>query len=155
MGSCYSFLLSIISASGPQQRQQQRDSVLSCPHSESEMASRRGDGRGHSAVAGSTNGDGSGGGGALLAVDRTMSAPTIHFDGTYISGHGLALASVSIEQDAAYWEYHINNDRHDEDEDDNDNEDTSKIDYEEIRFGVCTAKNQSFYKALNADDGGE
>lgn len=40
-------------------------------------------------------------------ISRAMSAPTIQIQGCKISGCGLALGEIPIEQDAAYWEYHV------------------------------------------------
>lgn len=51
-----------------------------------------------------------------------------------MSGHGLALAGVSVEQDAAYWEAHIDIAG-----------EGSSID---VMFGVATKKDRKFYKAL-------
>ena len=44
-----------------------------------------------------------------LSISPKMSAPTIHMDDNRLTiwGSGLALAAVSIEQDAAYWEWHV------------------------------------------------
>ena len=43
-----------------------------------------------------------------LSVSRSMTAPTIEVkDGIEVSGMGLALVGTTIEQDAAYWENHI------------------------------------------------
>ena len=90
-----------------------------------------------------------------LAISMKMSAPTVELAGLKVSGLGLALAGVSIEQDAAYWEWHIesadgseaNNDP-EEDED----EDESLA----LKFGVATKKNSNFYRALDdPSDGGE
>jgi hypothetical protein len=55
-----------------------------------------------------------------------------------VSGRGLALAGAGIEQDAAYWEWHI----HQVPEGAN------------IMFGVATKKDRSFYNDLdNQSDG--
>jgi uncharacterized membrane protein len=57
-----------------------------------------------------------------------------------ISGHGLALASVAIEQDAAYWEAHI--------------EILTEGSSFEIMFGVATKKDRKFYNALEEQEEG-
>jgi hypothetical protein len=74
-----------------------------------------------------------------LDISTKMSAPTItrassNTNGV-ITGTGLALAGVPIEQDAAYWEWHI------------------QIDGKEkhigtIMFGVSSKKDSKFYKDL-------
>lgn len=75
--------------------------------------------------------------GKSLKIAREMSAPTVMVEGLTVSGDGLALAGVSIEQDAAYWEWHIE-------------EGTSK----DVMFGVATQKDRQFYRELeNAEEG--
>mmetsp|Transcript_23756 Transcript_23756/g.66342 ORF Transcript_23756/g.66342 Transcript_23756/m.66342 type:complete len:218 (-) Transcript_23756:259-912(-) len=76
-----------------------------------------------------------------LVVSRSKSSPTIQVkDGrTQVTGHGLALCAVSIEQDAAYWEWHIQIEPG-----------TKHID--DILFGVATNKNRGFYKKMK-DEG--
>eukprot|EP00566_Odontella_aurita_P027394 CAMPEP_0113540462 /NCGR_PEP_ID=MMETSP0015_2-20120614/8492_1 /TAXON_ID=2838 /ORGANISM="Odontella" /LENGTH=169 /DNA_ID=CAMNT_0000440265 /DNA_START=203 /DNA_END=712 /DNA_ORIENTATION=+ /assembly_acc=CAM_ASM_000160 len=71
---------------------------------------------------------------------RKMSSPKVQIDGPKVSGVGLALAGVPVEQDAAYWEWHI---------------DGSEDDSGALKFGVATKKDGKFYKALEiqADDG--
>jgi hypothetical protein len=65
-----------------------------------------------------------------------MSAPTIGTPtSNVVSGHGLALAGVSIEQDAAYWEWHIRL--------------GVKDTLESILFGVTSKKDPKFYKELH------
>lgn len=85
-----------------------------------------------------------------ISLSSKMSAPTIQTNQcNLISGMGLALIDVSIEQDAAYWEWHIetltNEDNEDEDDFDS---------FTSLKFGVATKKNANFYKALafNEDD---
>lgn len=98
-----------------------------------------------------------------LSVSRVMSAPSVdvqehckvrlvcvclfamivmktttltHMQHTYthkISGYGLGLVGVPIEQDAAYWEAHIEHD--------------SGMS-QEVLFGVATRKDQQFYRAM-------
>jgi hypothetical protein len=59
-----------------------------------------------------------------------------------ISGHGLALAGVPIEQDSAYWEAHVT-----------DLSGTSTTDQLEVWFGVASKKDRQFYKALEEETG--
>jgi hypothetical protein len=80
--------------------------------------------------------------GKSLVISQDMSAPTIEIaqDQRSISGNGLALAGVSIEQDAAYWEWHI------------------KIETdgsEDTMFGVSTRKDAAFYRRLEEQDDGK
>jgi hypothetical protein len=57
-----------------------------------------------------------------------------------VSGSGLALAGVSIEQDAAYWEWHMEIL-------------TGKSD--DLMFGLTTSKDAAFYRALDEADEGK
>jgi hypothetical protein len=57
-----------------------------------------------------------------------------------ISGFGLALAGVSIEQDAAYWEAQIDIPA-----------DGGAM---EVMFGVATKKDRKFYNALDEQEEG-
>ena len=110
-------------------------------------------------------------------ISRAMSAPTIQIQGYKISGCGLALGEIPIEQDAAYWEYHVQIPRtsarvgKEEEDDDNDNEEFHDVEMngeeEEdendhgtdpyaLKFGVATRKDRSFYKSLeNAEAEGD
>mmetsp|Transcript_33988 Transcript_33988/g.71503 ORF Transcript_33988/g.71503 Transcript_33988/m.71503 type:complete len:233 (-) Transcript_33988:2802-3500(-) len=100
-------------------------------------------------------------------VSRAMSAPTIQIQGFKISGSGLALANIPIEQDAAYWEWHVNlpglprpprDEDNEEDDDDfqdvqmngNGSSDNGSVDDDPyaIKFGVATRKDRNFYKSL-------
>mmetsp|Transcript_12405 Transcript_12405/g.23249 ORF Transcript_12405/g.23249 Transcript_12405/m.23249 type:complete len:211 (+) Transcript_12405:67-699(+) len=75
-----------------------------------------------------------------FSVSRQMSAPTVKINGLTVTGHGIALVNVSIEQDASYWEWHIATD-------DNvalDDDDGHSI----LKFGVATRKNRDFFEAL-------
>jgi hypothetical protein len=69
-----------------------------------------------------------------LAISAKMSAPTIAIDAPYISGNGLALIGVAIEQDAAYWEWHIKL--------------PPRTHVETILFGVAQKKDRKFYQEL-------
>lgn len=77
-----------------------------------------------------------------LCISRGMSAPSIEVeDRVLVSGRGLALAAVSIEQDAAYWEVHVEGGE----------------DAVEAQFGVATKKDRKFFASLeqsNEDDKG-
>lgn len=93
-----------------------------------------------------------------LAMSRGMSAPTIQLErDETVSGTGLALAGVSIEQDAAYWEWHItlspeiNDKRQTAGEDQEHHEDAASA----VKFGVATRKDAKFYKALKAHEDNE
>lgn len=99
-------------------------------------------------------------------LSRAMSAPTIRLQGFTVSGSGLALAKIPIEQDAAYWEWHVNlpglprhpddsdNDGEDEDEgrmesiNMDDNDDNNNNDPYALKFGVATRKDRHFFKSL-------
>ena len=113
-------------------------------------------------------------------ISRAMSAPTIQIQGCKISGCGLALGEIPVEQDAAYWEYHVHlpgssssrrlksedNDNGDEgefhdvemnggDDDDENDDDDGSYPYA-LKFGVATRKDRSFYKSLeNAEAEGD
>ena len=80
-----------------------------------------------------------------ITISSQLSSPHIQIssdDSLQVSGVGLALASVSIEQDAAYWEWHIESTPSDADADAEDDVGPS------LKFGVSTKKNQAFYEAL-------
>jgi hypothetical protein len=75
-----------------------------------------------------------------LAISRALSSATIEVqepDRTRASGYGLALAGVSIEQDAAYWEAHVDFVAS--------SSDSSRT---EIMLGVATKKDRQFFKDL-------
>ena len=55
-----------------------------------------------------------------------------------VTGYGLALAGVAIEQDAAYWEWHVS---------------MPEGKSDEIMFGVATKKDRSFFRALKESEG--
>jgi hypothetical protein len=56
-----------------------------------------------------------------------------------VTGHGLALAAVVIEQDAAYWEVHVEF---------GESADAS------VMIGVATKKDRKFYTAMEESDEG-
>ena len=94
-----------------------------------------------------------------FVISRKMSSPSVNINGLNLTGEGLALIDVSIEQDSAYWEWHIiAEDKKSEDDDDEDffSDETA------LKFGCATKKNREFYEALemneaddetNVDDG--
>lgn len=90
-----------------------------------------------------------------------------------MSGSGLALAKIPVEQDAAYWEWHVNlpglprypddGDENDDEgrmqsinmDDDNDNNNEGEDPYA-LKFGVATRKDRHFYKSLeNVEEEGD
>ena len=90
-----------------------------------------------------------------------------------MSGTGLALARIPIEQDAAYWEWHVHLPglpRPPREEDDNDDDEkfhdvymneseSSGVDEDDpyaVKFGVATRKDRNFYKLLQSveEEGG-
>ncbi|KAL3810502.1 hypothetical protein ACHAXA_005644 [Cyclostephanos tholiformis] len=117
-------------------------------------------------------------------ISRAMSSPTIRIrgGGREVSGYGLALGMVPVEQDAAYWEWHVamppgtkRRSSHDDaremeedvvDDDDDDDDDGESFhdvgvdddddDPYALKFGVATRKDRAFYVNLeNGDDGGD
>lgn len=75
-----------------------------------------------------------------LGFSRGMTAPTIEIENEYqISGYGLGLVGVVLEQDAAYWEVHI------------DIPEKSGVSYE-VMFGVATKKDRKFYDAQHEQE---
>jgi len=77
--------------------------------------------------------------GKHLIISRAMSSPTLDIeDNTKVSGNGLGLAGVSIEQDSAYWEWHLKIGGEGESKD--------------IKFGVSTKKDRAFYRNLDEQD---
>ena len=44
---------------------------------------------------------------SLYSISKSMSSATIKTRGLSVKGSGLALVDVSIEQDCAYWEWHV------------------------------------------------
>ena len=66
-----------------------------------------------------------------------------------VSGNGLALVGCSVEQDAAYWEWHIErtDGRSSDSIDAGLEDDDEEGDYSTPKFGVATKKDQKFYRA--------
>jgi hypothetical protein len=58
-----------------------------------------------------------------------------------VTGHGLALAAVVIEQDAAYWEVHVEF-----------GESADAV--ASVMIGVATKKDRKFYTAMEESDEG-
>jgi len=80
-----------------------------------------------------------GSGNDKFVVSRAMSSPTVSVERkTTVSGFGLALAAVTIEQDSAYWEAHVDG-----------IDENQEI---ELYFGVATKKDRSYYKSV--EEGG-
>lgn len=74
-----------------------------------------------------------------LSISRVMSAPSIEIkDRTTVSGYGLALLGVAVEQDAAYWEGHVDL--------------PEGKGPQEIMLGVATKKDRKFYTALEQQE---
>ncbi len=111
---------------------------------------------------------------ASHGISRAMSAPTVQIQGYRVSGSGLALGKIPIEQDAAYWEWHVhlpglprpppdedeNDDNEDEFHDVRMNGDSEEDDEEDdpyaLKFGVATRKDRNFYKSLeNVEEEGD
>mmetsp|Transcript_10107 Transcript_10107/g.20462 ORF Transcript_10107/g.20462 Transcript_10107/m.20462 type:complete len:233 (+) Transcript_10107:143-841(+) len=84
-----------------------------------------------------------GSGGKTLSISRSMTAPTIEVkdNGLELSGTGLALVGATVEQDAAYWECHVEIPG-------NDDAATAAVAAYEVMFGVATKKDRKFYDAL-------
>jgi hypothetical protein len=74
-----------------------------------------------------------------MMISKAMSALGIEYETPLtIGGYGLALAGVSIEQDAAYWEWQVK---------------IPNGNSNNIMFGVATKKDSKFYKDLEEADG--
>lgn len=84
-------------------------------------------------------------------ISQQMSAPTVNINRLSLTGSGLALVDVSLEQDACYWEWHIEipnpNAVHVESDEEEDDFFSSMS---ALQFGVCTKKTQEFYKTLGS-----
>lgn len=107
-------------------------------------------------------------------MSRKMSSPTVKFftdenvaDSTTnrspyctVSGSGLALACINIEQDSAYWEWHVETNEDSEEKssgNDSENffENRDSGNKTSLKFGVATSKNRKFYRILAANDEGD
>ncbi|KAL3826503.1 hypothetical protein ACHAXA_004340 [Cyclostephanos tholiformis] len=74
------------------------------------------------------------------SIDAAMSAPSINIAGDLmneVSGNGLALADVPVEQDRAYWEWRVNM-----------RIPSSNAVSSTIMFGVSNKRNSKFYEIL-------
>ncbi|KAL7538422.1 hypothetical protein ACHAWF_006085 [Thalassiosira exigua] len=70
----------------------------------------------------------------IHTIDTTMSAPSISVTNDLkneVSGHGLALLDVPVEQDSAYWEWQVKTNEH-----------------PTLMFGVSNKRNSKFYEIL-------
>jgi hypothetical protein len=69
-----------------------------------------------------------------LVISSEMSAPTLKIEegNVVLTGHGLALVATALEQDAAYWEWHISL--------------PARKHVDTILFGVTSKKDQQFYR---------
>lgn len=72
-----------------------------------------------------------------LSISKKMSAPTVRTNDRSATGNGLALVSVSLDQDAAYWEWHISI------------AGGSVVD--NILFGVSSRKDQKFFESKDEE----
>lgn len=103
------------------------------------------------------------------SLSKSMSSPDVRISGeksNTVTGHGLALVNVVVEQDAAYWEWHVEKTSTDDDENDaivgeeelEGENDQGAIEDEDdgfeevvgdvVKFGVSTKKKPAFYKKL-------
>ena len=87
-----------------------------------------------------------------LQVSRKLSAPTLTISsslddpkrqqtttpGSVVSGYGLGLVGVALEQDVAYWEWHISL--------------PPREHVDTTMFGVCSKKDRTFYQELQAQE---
>ena len=74
-----------------------------------------------------------------LVVSAKLSAPTVKIsEGNKLTGHSLALVAAPLEQDAAYWEWHISL--------------PARKHVDTILFGVASKKDRSFYQELAGKD---
>jgi len=72
---------------------------------------------------------------AQQSINVRMSNPAIKVDGKLCAtGSGLALIGTALEQDSAYWEFHVTL--------------PARKHVDTILFGVSSKKNRKFYKDL-------
>lgn len=79
-----------------------------------------------------------------LSISAKMSAPSIRASALSVEGEGLALVGASLDQDAAYWEWHITT--------------NGKSIVDGIHFGVSGKKDRTFYESPDSrmtDDKGK
>lgn len=91
-------------------------------------------------------------------ISRKMSAPTVNIHHLSLTGSGLGLVDVSLEQDACYFEWHIEipnpkaiNDSKGGISSDEDDDDFFSFE-SALKFGVATKKSPEFYKKSQVDD---
>lgn len=87
-----------------------------------------------------------------LSFSNDMSQPTIQIQSdvsttscdssNIVSGHGLAIADLALEQDYSYWEWHVIKKRL---------QDLDKDSTDECKIGISTTRNQKFYEILQGD----
>ena len=84
-----------------------------------------------------------------LVIARHMTAPTVEIEknGSTLKGSGLALVGVTVEQDAAYWEWQI--EKLNDDSTDHHNDDDPST---ALMFGLATKKNSQFYRAMEINE---
>eukprot|EP00934_Nitzschia_sp_Nitz4_P006669 Nitzschia sp. Nitz4//scaffold113_size70149//38471//39205//NITZ4_005952-RA/size70149-augustus-gene-0.85-mRNA-1//1//CDS//3329533347//6659//frame0 len=71
---------------------------------------------------------------AALSISPKLSSPEIQISSQKVSGQGLALAGASIEQDMAYWEWHVSLEKN--------------VHVDTVQFGVSGKKDRQFYENL-------
>ena len=70
------------------------------------------------------------------SINTLMSSPHINVEGNLcVTGSGLALVGTALEQDAAYWEFHISL--------------PARKHIDTILFGVSAKKDRKFYEGAN------
>jgi len=86
----------------------------------------------------------------VLTIARNMSSPSVKIDDMVLLGTGLALVGVSVEQDAAYWEWHVELCRMDGSDHsiDKSGDDESSA----LSFGVATKKNSAYFRSLDKSE---
>jgi hypothetical protein len=89
-----------------------------------------------------------------FVISRKMSSPNANINGLTITGEGLALVDVSIEQDSCYWEWHVTADDVKQGASDDANGDNEDFFSDEgaLKFGVATKKNRQFYESLDMNE---
>lgn len=75
-------------------------------------------------------------------ISRKFSAPTLTVNesesGSIVSGQGLGLVGVALEQDAAYWEWHVSL--------------PARQHVDTTLFGVASKKDRTFYQELEGKE---
>ena len=79
---------------------------------------------------------------ARKSIDVRMSSPDIKVENNLCAtGSGLALIGTALEQDAAYWEFHVSL--------------PAKKHVDTILFGVSSKRNRKFYEDLKSNENSE